>query len=96
MSFTGQSLTDSLSRDEYPQELKKVLQILERSNHLQPPLCLHCHTPSAGAGGRGHNNTDMWTVRCIRMLEHFYKKHIGCQKNEVVLARLLATDGWPC
>jgi len=65
MSFTGQSLTDSLSRDEYPQELKKVLQILERS-----------------AGGRGHNNTDMWTVRCIRMLEHFYKKHIGCQKNE--------------
>jgi len=64
MSF-GKSLTQSLSRDEYPNELKKVLQILERT-----------------AGGRGHNQTEMWTMRCVKMLENFYKRHIGSQANE--------------
>lgn len=64
MAFAG-NIAQSLSRDEYPSELKKVLGILER-----------------GAGGRGHNSSDMWTMRVVRMLENFYKRHIGVQVNQ--------------
>eukprot|EP00658_Telonema_sp_P-2_P021810 TRINITY_DN18693_c0_g1_i4.p1 TRINITY_DN18693_c0_g1~~TRINITY_DN18693_c0_g1_i4.p1 ORF type:complete len:452 (-),score=170.50 TRINITY_DN18693_c0_g1_i4:340-1695(-) len=59
------SIADSLARDQYPDELKKVLGIMERN-----------------AGGRGHQGSEMWTMRCVRMLENFYKRHIGAQANE--------------